>query len=153
MKNKELLIVGAGAAALWAAGKYRAFQSTEFGVGLPRGFQYQAPTTLTFDLPITAFNGSRTPLNIGSVDLRVAAEGQYLGRAFSATQQQVAAAGQSVLNTKVILNLIDMIAAIPGFAGGVKDQAVSLRFYGTINVEGFYANVDIPYTFNLPKFK
>ena len=153
MKNKNILLLAIAAAVFWISGKYRAFKSTEFGVGLPRAFRYQAPTTITFELPVTAFNGSATGLNVGGIDFRVFAENQYIGRALSVTPQQVLPGGQSVLSTQVVLNLIDMVAAIPGFAQGVKDQAVSLRFRGTINVEGFYANVDIPYTFNLPKFK
>ena len=153
MKNKNIVILAIAAAVFWLMGKYRAFRSTEFGVGLPRSFKYNAPTTITFELPVTAFNGSATALNIGTIDLRVFAENQYIGRALSVNQQRVLPGGQSVLSTQVVLNLIDMVAAIPGFAQGVKDQAVSLRFRGTINVEGFYANVDIPYTFNLPKFK
>lgn len=153
MKNRELLILGGAAAALWAAGKYRAFRSTEFGVGLPRGFKYVAPTTVTFDLPVTAFNGSTTPLNVGGIDLRVFVENNYVGRAISTEAQRVLPGGQSVLTTKVVLNGLDLFAAVPGLVSGLKDYAVSFRFRGTVNVEGFYANVDIPYTFNLPKLK
>jgi hypothetical protein len=133
--------------------KKRAFESMDLRPTFPRNFQFQAPTNLVFDLPFTAFNASTGQLNLGSLDLRVFAEKQYIGRAFALYPQTVFPAGQSVLYTKVVVSLIDIAAAVPGFLQGVQDQAVDWEMKGTVNVEGFYVNLDIPLKFNLPKFR
>jgi hypothetical protein len=133
--------------------KKRAFDSMDLRPTFPRDFVFQAPTNISFILPFTAFNVSNGSLNLGSVDLRIFAEGQYIGRAYAMFPQTVFPMGQSVLNTRVIVSLIDIAAAVPGFLAGVQDQAVNWQMKGTINVEGFYLNIDIPLKFNLPKLR
>ncbi|KAA0992767.1 hypothetical protein [Dyadobacter aurulentus] len=151
--KKELLIVIIVGVLLIFLNKRRALQSMELRPAFPRNFRLNGISNLSFDLPFTAFNGSNGTLNIGGIDLRVYAEGQYIGRAFAAYNQQILPFGQSMLSTQVFVNLIDMASAIPGFLGGVQDQAVNMLFRGTLNVEGFYVPVEIPIAFNLPKFK
>ena len=94
MKKNPLLFVAIAAAILWLSGKYRAYRSLELSAGLPRGFRLNGATTLEFDLPIQAFNGSTTAINIGNVDLRVFSTGnKYIGRALAATRNRLGRAG------------------------------------------------------------
>ena len=152
MKNRELLIIGVVALVILFMNKKRALDSLELRPALPRNFKLNF-TNLTFDLPFTAFNGSNGTLNIGAVDLRVYAENRYLGRAYAPFNQKILPFGQSILSTQVLMNLVDMAAAIPGFVDGAHDQAVSFLFRGTLNVEGFYVPIELPMNFNLPKFR
>lgn len=151
MKNKNIIIAAIVFLVFVIMSKKRAFDSMELKPSFPRNLKLSG-TTLTFDLPFTAFNGSNGTLNLGGIDLRIYAENKYIGRAFASGNQQVLPFGQSVLYTKVFISLIDLAAAMPGFLNGVQDQAVDFLFRGVINVEGIYANVDIPFAFNLPKF-
>jgi len=155
MKNKTLLYGALGAGAFWLMGKYRAFQSLELSAGLPRNFRLNNLTTLEFDLPLQAFNGSSTAVNVGGVDMRVFSTGKrYIGRAIAATPQRIGPGGITILTTRVFINVLDLASALPDFVNGVKDQTVEFSFSGNINVEGFYTNIDIPsFRFNLPKFR
>lgn len=152
MKNKEIVIIGIAALVLLFLNKKRALDSMELRPAFPQNFRFNG-TNLVFDLPINAFNGSNGTLNIGGIDLRVYAENQFIGRAFASHNQQILPFGQSRLTTQVMVYLIDLAAAVPGFLGGVQDQAVNFLFQGTLNVEGFYVPVNIPLAFNLPKFR
>lgn len=153
MKNRELLIVGVIALAILFLNKKRALDSLDLRPSFPRNFQFNGITNLSFDLPFTAFNGSNGTLNIGGIDLRVYAENRFIGRAFSALNQKILPFGQSILSTQVLVNLVDLAAAIPGFVNGAHDQTVSMLFRGSLNVEGFYVPIDLSQTFNLPKFR
>jgi len=152
MKNREILIIAVVALVILFLNKKRALDSLDLRPSLPRNFQLSGLGNLTFELPFTAFNGSNGTLNIGAIDLRVYAENRYLGRAFAAFNQKILPFGQSILSTQVMMNLVDMAAAIPGFVQGAHDQAVSFLFRGTLNVEGFYIPIELPLNFNLPKF-
>lgn len=151
--NKTLIFAGIVGLVFLILQKKRAFDSMDLRPTFPRNFKFQAPTNLKFDLPFTAFNASNGSLNLGSVDLRIYAENQFIGRAYSLYPQTIFPAGQSILNTQVIVSLTDIAVAVPGFLNGIQDQAVNWDMRGTLNVEGFYINVDIPLKFNLPKFQ
>lgn len=153
MKNRGLIIAGIVTLVFIILSKKRALDSMELKPGFPRKFQFIPLANVQFELPITAFNGSSGTLNIGSIDLRVYAENQYVGRAWTGANQKIYPNGQSELLTTVLVNLFDMASAIPGFLEGIKDQTVTLRFTGNLNIEGFYKDVNIPVTFNLPKIK
>ena len=153
MKNRELLIIGVIALAILFLNKKRALDSMELRPAFPRNFELNGITNLSFDLPFTAFNGSNGTLNIGGIDLRVYAENRYIGRAFSAINQKILPFGQSILSSRVLINLVDLAAAIPGFLDGAQDQVVSMLFRGNLNVEGFYVPIEVPMNFNLPKFR
>lgn len=153
MKNRELLIIGIVALVIVFLNKKRALDSMELRPSFPRDFEFNGFTNLSFELPFTAFNGSNGTLNIGAIDLRVYAENRFIGRAFSAFNQKILPFGQSILSTRVLVNLIDLAAAIPGFVDGAHDQAVSFLFRGTLNVEGLYVPIQLPLSFNLPKFR
>jgi hypothetical protein len=153
MKRRELLIIGVVALLILFLNKKRALDSLDLRPALPRNFKFNGFTNLTFDLPFTAFNGSNGTLNIGAVDLRVYAENRYIGRAYAPFNQKILPFGQSILSTQVLVNLVDLAAAIPGFVDGAQDQAVSFLFRGTLNVEGFYVPIELPMNFNLPKFR
>jgi hypothetical protein len=152
-RNREILIIAIIALVILFLNKKRALDSLDLRPAFPRNFQFNGITNLTFELPFTAFNGSNGTLNIGAIDLRVYAENRYIGRAFSALNQKILPFGQSILSTQVLVNLVDLAAAIPGFVNGAHDQAVSMLFRGNLNVEGFYVPIELPMTFNLPKFK
>ena len=153
-KEKKILIIALVAiVVLILAQKKRVLDSMDFRPGFPRNFKFDFPSTLTFEMPFTVFNGANGTLKIGAVDLKIFAEGQYVGRAFSGVSQTINPLGQSVLYTQVIMYLSDMAFAIPNFVNGLKDQVVNFTFDGVLNVEGFYKSVSIPVSFNLPKFK
>ena len=153
MKNKEIIIIVVAALVLLFLNKRRALESLELRPAFPQNFKFNGLGNLTFDLPINAFNGSNGTLNLGGIDLRIYAENQFIGRAFSSVNQQVLPFGQSRLYSSVLVNLLDLASAVPGFLGGVQDQAVDFLFRGTLNVEGFYVNQEFPLRFNLPKFR
>lgn len=151
--NRQILIIAVVVLVILFLNKKRALDSLDLRPALPRNFSFNGFTNLTFDLPLTAFNGSNGTLNIGGIDLRVYAENRFIGRAFSAMNQKILPFGQSILSTQVLVNLVDLASAIPGFVDGIHDQAVSFLFRGTLNVEGFYVPINLPMNFNLPKFR
>jgi hypothetical protein len=153
MKKKTLVIIAIVALLLLFLSKKRAFDSLDLKPAIPRNFTLIGLTQLEFDMPFTAFNGSDGTLNIGGIDLRVFAENQYIGRAFSPDNQKILPYGQSILTSRVIVSLIDLASALPGFLGGLQDQVVDLNMKGRLNVEGFFVNVDIPVRINIPQFK
>jgi hypothetical protein len=153
MKNREIIIIAIIGLVVLFFNKKRAFDSMELRPSFPRNFRLSGFSNLSFELPFTAFNGSNGTLNIGGIDLRVYAEGRYIGRAFASGNQRILPFGQSILTTNVLINLVDLATAMPGFIDGVRDQAVDFLFRGVLNVEGFYVNVEIPLAFNLPKFR
>jgi len=152
MKKEILIIIIAGLIMLFL-NKKRALDSMELRPAFPRNFKLSGFSNLSFELPFNAFNGSNGTLNIGGIDLRVYAEGQYIGRAYESINQKILPFGQSVLTSQVLINLVDLAAAMPGFVNGIHDQAVDFLFRGTLNVEGFYIPIEVPLSFNLPKFK
>ncbi|MEO6285826.1 MAG: hypothetical protein ABIN80_28630 [Dyadobacter sp.] len=151
MKKNQLLIIAIVALVMIFLNKKRALDSMELRPTFPRNFKLNGISNLSFDLPFNAFNGSNGTLNIGGIDLRIYAEKRVIGRAFASGNQQILPFGQSVLNSQVFINLVDLAAAIPGIAAGLHDQAVDFLFRGTLNVEGFYVNQEFPLRFNLPK--
>lgn len=152
--NKKFLIGSiAVAVGFWVMGKIRAVRSLEIRPSFPRDWRFQLPGTVSFVLPLTCFNGATSALNIGSVDLRVFAEKIYIGRAFTGVSQRILPSGQSVIYVTVYLNLIDMLANIPGFIDGFKDQIIRIEFNGTMNVEGFYKDIVFQQNVTIPKFK
>ena len=154
MNNKKILIIAAIAALVFIIlQKKRAFDSLEMSPGIPGNFRIDGFNTIYFDLPINCFNASDGSLNIGSIDMNVYVENQNIGRAFYTVSQKILSRGQSELRTNVRTSFTNLAAAIPGFANGLKDHVLDLRLRGRLNVEGFYVNVDIPVSFNLPKLR
>lgn len=152
--NKKFLIGSIVVAGFfWVMGKIRAVRSLEIRPSLPRNWRFMLPGTVSFELPLTCFNGATSALNIGSVDLKVFAERIYIGRAFSGVSQRILPSGQSVLYVTVYLSLIDMLSNIPGFIDGLKDQTIKIEFNGTMNVEGFYKDIVFQQNVTVPKFR
>lgn len=153
MNRKFLIGSIVVAVGFWIMGKIRAAKSLEIRPSFPRDWRFQLPGTISFTLPLSCFNGSTSALNIGSVDLRVFAERIYIGRAFSGISQRILPSGQSVIYVTVYLNLIDMLANIPGFLNGFQDQKILIEFNGTMNVEGFYKDIVFQQNVTIPKFR
>ncbi|TDE15288.1 NDR1/HIN1-like protein [Dyadobacter psychrotolerans] len=153
-KEKKILITACIVALVFVIlQKRRAFQSLSLTPGLPRNFRIQGINEIFFELPIRAFNASDGTLNIGSIDLLIWVENQNIGQAYFSSSQKILPYGPSELRTIVRTSFTSLAAAIPGFANGLKDQVLDIRLKGRLNVEGFYVNVDIPVSFNLPRLR
>jgi len=135
---------------VWIQQKIRAFRSMDLNPGFPTNFRMQGGT-IEFILPITVFNASGTAINIGGLDLRVIAEGQYIGRAYMSQRLQIAGVGATVIPATVRVSILDLANAIPGFVAGAQDRVITMTYQGTANIEAFFAPVNISHTLNFPK--
>lgn len=149
-KHKNILIVGLFGLVIWVSQKIRAFQSMDLAAGFPSGFRLSGGT-VEFTLPITVFNASGTAINIGGIDLRVYAEGQYIGRAYMSNRLRISGVGTTILPATVRVSLVDLANAIPGFVAGAQDRNILLSYQGTATVELFFAPVNFSHSLTFPK--
>lgn len=150
-RYKNLILIGVVGLVVWISQKIRAFRSMDLSAGFPSNFRLQGGV-VEFLLPITVFNASGTAINIGGIDLRVYAEGQYIGRAYMSQRLRIAGVGASVIPATVRVSVLDLANAVPGFLEGVKDRNITLVYQGTANVELFFAPVNFSHNLTFPNF-
>lgn len=150
-RHKNLIILLVVGFALWVWQKVRAFQSMDLQAGFPHAFRFQGAGTLEFTLPLTVFNASGTSINIGGIDLRVYAEGIYIGRAYMSQRIQINGVGTTIIPATVRVSIMDLAAGIPGFIAGAQDRNVTFTYQGVATIEAFFAPINFSHTFLLPK--
>src|SRR5690606_30380592 len=113
---------------IWVLQKIRAFQSMDIQAGFPHNFRFQGIGTLEFTLPLTVFNASGTSVNISGIDLRVYAEGIYIGRAYMSQRVRINGVGTTLIPATVRVSISDLAAGIPGFISGAADRNVTFTY-------------------------